>query len=268
MSGEDQMLEAMDRAARFFDCEFAGYEEDLPALEAFAFRTGSPLLELGCGTGRALVPLAEAGFHATGIDVSPAMLAVAAARAAQAGVQERVTLVQGDFGVLRPPGGPYQMALALMNTFLHLATVEAQLAALSLWREALAPGGLLLVDVLHPDPHEFAGFDGRLEWDRTWIDPDTGATVMKFLIRTVDMAEQVIDVSHVYDEVAPDGATRRTLAAYRLRYLWRFEAQHLLERAGFALEALYGDWSLAPFRHDSPRMIFVARRAGRSAKRR
>ena len=66
----------MNRIARFFDAEYADYMEDLPALQAYAQRTDGPLLELGCGTGRLLIPLARAGYAVTGVDLSPEMLAI------------------------------------------------------------------------------------------------------------------------------------------------------------------------------------------------
>jgi len=67
----------MNRIARFFDAEYADYNEDLPALQAYAQRTGGPLLELGCGTGRLLIPFARADYAVTGVDSSAAMLQIA-----------------------------------------------------------------------------------------------------------------------------------------------------------------------------------------------
>ena len=71
MTDSPDFIHSMNCAAAFFDAEYAGYAEDLPALEAYAMRTGGPLLELGCGTGRALVPLAQAGYAVTGVDLRP-----------------------------------------------------------------------------------------------------------------------------------------------------------------------------------------------------
>jgi SAM-dependent methyltransferase len=256
------MLEAMDAVARFFDGDYADYTDDLPLVEAYAQRTGGPLLELGCGTGRLLVPLASAGYAVTGIDLSPAMLRIASAKAEAAGVAELVTLVQGNY-IDAPLAGPYRFAFVMMNTFLHLTTQSDQLAALRHWREHLAPGGLLLIDIFNPDVAQLASLDGRLELDKTWIDAQTGCTIMKFLTRTADLAEQVIHVNLVYDEIAANGQVRRTVAPFDHRYLWRFEAQLLLDKAGFALEGIYGDHSLGPFEADSDTMILLARRRGR-----
>lgn len=255
------MLDAMNRIARFFDSEFADYADDLPILEAYALRTGGPILELGCGTGRALVPLAKAGYDITGVDLSPAMLAIARAKAIAAGVAERVTLVEGDIADA-PLTGLYRLAFVVMNTFLHLTTQTDQVRALRHWHAHLAARGLLLIDVMHPDVAVLAGLDGRLEWWKAWCDPETGHTVTKCLTRTVDLAAQTLHIHHIYDEIAADGRVRRTLAGYDLRYLWRFEAGLLLEKAGFALEGIYGDWDMGPFAGTSDRMILIARRKG------
>jgi SAM-dependent methyltransferase len=252
------MLEAMNRVARFFDADYADYRDDIPLLEALARRTGGPLLELGCGTGRALIPLARRGHRVTGVDLSPEMLRIAAAKAKAARVSRRVTLIQGDYADA-PLAGPYRFAFVVMNTFMHLLTQEDQLRALRHWREHLTPDGLLLIDVFHPDVGALANLDGQLVHDRTWSDPVTGHTVMKWATSHVELAEQTLHVTLIYEEIGPDGVVRRTLVPYEARYLWRYEAELLLEMAGFELEAIYGDWDLSPFESDSDRMILLAR---------
>src|SRR5512143_2981956 len=112
------MLEAMDSVARFFDADYADFDEDLPLVEAYAQRTGGPVLELGCGTGRLLVALAKAGYAVTGVDVSAEMLRVARAEADAAGVAGQITLIRGDYAEAPLPGA-YRLALVMMNTFLH-----------------------------------------------------------------------------------------------------------------------------------------------------
>ena len=169
------MRESMDRIARFFDIEYEDFEADLPIIEAFAQRTGGPLLELGCGTGRLLTPLARRGYHVTGVDISPAMLRLAGAKADAAAVAERITLVEGDYSAVAL-AGRFQFAFTVMNTFMYLVEQETQLRALRHWRGHLAPNGMLLIDVFNPDVAQLAGLDGRLEVDTIWSDPQTGAT--------------------------------------------------------------------------------------------
>jgi SAM-dependent methyltransferase len=275
------MVEFMDRVARFFDAEYAGFTDDLPLVEAYAQRTGGPLLELGCGTGRLLVPLAKAGYHVTGVDISSEMLRIARAKTDAARLAHRVTLLQGNYVDVTVPGS-YGLAFVMMNTFLHLLTKDDQLRALGHWRQCLARDGLLLIDVFHPDVGQLPEFDGRVEWEKTWIEPETGVMVTKFLTRTVNLAEQLIHVNLIYDEIGSEplsnqgqtqpqefsqaaqggGQVRRTLVSFDLRYLWRFEAELLLDKAGFDLEVIYGDLELGPFERSSDRMILIARRRG------
>ena len=81
--------------------------------------------------------------------------------------------------------------------------------------------------------------------------------------RTLDAGQQIQHVVFIYDEVFPDGQLKRTLAPFDARYLHRFEGELLLDKAGFALEQVYGSYDLDPFTSESDRMIFVARRAER-----
>ena len=107
--------------------------------------------------------------------------------------------MQGDF-IQSLPAGRYRFAFALMNTFLHLNRQPRQLAALRNWYDALAPGGLLLLDIFSPDVAELAALNGRLEWDQTWADPATGRQVMKLLARTVDEVLDLVDGAPVAAE--------------------------------------------------------------------
>mgnify|MGYP001068209282 FL=1 len=264
-AGDDsQCASSMDRIAQFFDAEYLDHIDDLPVLEAYADRTGGPLLELGCGTGRALIPLAEAGYQVTGVDSSPSMLKLARAKAEAAGVSRQIRLIEGDFSRV-DLGGPYRFAFTLMNTFLHLPDLEAQIVALRRWREALAPKGLLLIEVFNPDMGQLAAMDGRLEWEQTWTNGNTGEQVMKFLTRVVDPAAQVMTVNHVYEVITTDGTVHRTVGSFNLRYIWRFEAELLLDKAGFGVESVFGDWDMSPYSSDSERMIIVAQPRGRKS---
>lgn len=252
-------MEDFDRFARFYDLDYASYQDDIAMYLGFAERTGGPLLELGCGTGRLLLPLARAGYPITGVDLSPAMLAVAQAKVDAAKLQGRITLVQDDMRTVQLPQ-PYRLAFIAINSFMHLATLGDQLRALHTWHTLLAPGGLLIIDLYNPDPHHLLEADGRLDLQRQWIDPSNGATVMKFVSRVVDSAQQLQHVLFLYDEILANGELRRTAAPFQMRYLYRFEGELMLQKAGFAVEAVYGSFDLDLYTSDSERMIFVARR--------
>jgi SAM-dependent methyltransferase len=248
-----------DPLARFYDADHARVTEDIPMYLGFAQRVGSPVLELGCGTGRILLPLAQAGYRATGLDASSAMLAIAERKLAAAGLTPLVRLAQADMRDFRLEER-YPLAFIALNSFMHLETQADQLRALRCWRRHLAPGGLLVMDLFHPDLTSLLEADGRLTEMARWTDPETGATVQKLCTRMVDLATQTISVTFMYDETLPDGALRRTLAPLKMRYLWRYEAELLLDKAGYVVEEVYGSWQLEPFTSESGRMVLVARR--------
>jgi SAM-dependent methyltransferase len=249
-----------DRFVRFYDLDYDSFQDDVPFYLGLAERTGGPVLELGCGTGRLLAPLARAGFEVTGVDISDGMLQVAGGKVADLGrAAGRVTLVQADMRTVALPQR-FRLAFIAFNSFLHLTSQRDQLAALGAWRQALVPGGLLAIDVDNPHPQQLAEIDGRLEVQNHWHDPTTGATVLKQVTRTLDAARQLQHVVFIYDEVFPTGEVKRTLAPFDARYLHRFEGELLLDKAGFALEQVYGAYDLDPYGSESDRMIFVARR--------
>lgn len=250
-----------DRFARFYDLDYDSFQEDVAMYLGFAERTGGPLLELGCGTGRLLLPLADAGYEVTGVDMSEQMLAIARAKLDAGDLSDQATLLLADMREVRLEQR-YRLAFIAINSFMHLTSMEDQLAALRTWRDALLPGGLLIIDVFNPNPQRLIEADGRVEMQGRWFDPDTGATVMKHFTRTLDDALQLQHVLFIYDEVLPDGTVRRTLAPFQARYLYRFEGELLLDKAGFVPEQVYGSYDLDPFTSESDRMIFVARRRG------
>jgi SAM-dependent methyltransferase len=254
------MTPDFDLLAKYYDLEHGEYRDDLDLYAGFARRTGSPVLEFGCGTGRVLLALAEDGHEVTGVDVSQAMLARAGQKlAARPDIAGRVRLVRADARDVDLPAR-FNLALWAINSFMHLATREDQLRALGQARRHLAAGGLLILDLFNPELELLLDADGRLLLDATWPRGEAGQPVLKLSSRRVDRATQRLDVTYIYDELLPDGRTCRTVAPFSMRYLHRFEAELLLERAGFAVEALYGTYELDEYTADCPRMVFVARK--------
>lgn len=244
--------------AAFYDRFFGDFLEDLPFYQGYAERAGSPLLEVGCGTGRLTVPLAVAGFRLVGLDISLAMLDRARERAAAAGVADRIRWVHGD-ATQGVPEGPYPMAFIPLNTFLHFHTLEAQRAVLAHLHRALEPGGLLLLDCLNPD----AGLlqeSGQVHLRMWQEDPESGGMLLWFEARRVDAAAQRLEVVLLVEERQPDGAWRRWAFPNVMRFVWPGELRLLLENAGFAVEAMFGAYDLSPLREDSPQILAVARR--------
>lgn len=248
-------MNQFDAFGRFYHADYGGFNDDVPFYRALLRRAAGPAIELMCGTGRLLVPLVRDGFRLTGVDISPVLLAQARASLERAGIAERVTLAEGD--LRQPlPGGPYAAAFIAINSFMHLETVDDQIAALRNIHAVLAPGGLLALDVFNPDPRELLRQHDQLVFDKVFELAD-GTKVQKFVIQSPDLASQINRVTFFYDELGEAGVHRSVLD-FGMRWLYRFELEHLLARCGFALEAVYGSYELDDFAQDSPLMLAVA----------
>lgn len=249
-------MSTYDPFARYYDADFRDYRDDLPFYVELARRTGGPILELMCGTGRLLLPLAEAGYQLTGIDLSPAMLAIARERAVEGGLADRIELLEADVRDVPLPSKTFALAFVAVNSFMHLEEVRDQLACLGNLRRALTPRGLLVIDLFNPDPAELLREDNRLVLDREyWLE---GRHVQKFVAIESDAAAQLSHVTYFYDETDSDGRLSRTTMRFNMRWLYRYELEHLLARAGYSMRQLYGSYELDQYGTGSPRLIAVA----------
>ena len=253
------MTDRFDSFARFYDPDLGDWDDDLQMVELYAARCGSPILELGCGTGRVLLPLARRGYRITGIDASAAMLEQAQAKVTGEDLGELVTLVQQEMGELEL-GERFTLAFAALNSFAHLHTTGDQLAALARIHRHLNPGGLLILDLFNPDLARLLDSRGQVSLARVMTDPETGHRLMRFFSEEVDLGQQLIHTTYIVDEIDAGGNVRRTLFPFTLRYLFRYELELLLRHAGFEIEAVYGSHDLDEFSGESEQMITVARR--------
>jgi SAM-dependent methyltransferase len=246
-----------DAFARFYDIFYEQRDDDLAMYRDLARGAGGPILELGCGTGRVLVPLALEGHQVTGLDFSTAMLTIAQEKVNAAQVSEQVELIQGDIRDFDLASG-FAMTIVPINTFMHCYNIDQQLACLGCIRRHLQPGGRLIIDVYHPDMESLLEADGRLVSEGTVLDPSSGHTIHHVYTRLLDIANQTQDITFIVEETDSEGRVRRTFFPFRMRFLYRYEMELLLRLAGYNLEAVYGSYALEPFEGMSEKMIFVS----------
>ena len=251
--------------AEFYDRvhPYAG-RRDLDFYTGLAVESGGPVLELGCGTGRVMIPAAERGIAITGVDASPHMLAICRDKLARepSEVRERAQVVECDMREL-DLRGEFKLVTIPFRPFQHLITVEEQLACLAGAHRHLEPGGRLAFDVFDPDVARLvAGDDSEGAGEPPFAMPDGRTVVRKHRSAAVDLKEQVISAELIYYVTHPDGTEERLVHAFPFRYFFRYEVEHLLARAGFDVTALYGGFDRSPPGSKRPgELIFVARRA-------
>lgn len=244
--------------AAFYDLEHNDFRDDIPFYLHSVTAVGDPVLELGCGSGRLLRPIADAGFRVTGVDQSATMLARARASLRGARQERGITLSQGSMSdASSAPGGPFGVVIFSLNGLLHLTSPEEQRNAIASARAALDPRGQLLIDVVNPTLETLRAFEHGVTHEGTWTTSD-GTQVDKFSARRVSSASQLIHSRIWYDVVEPDGTLRRVSTQFDLRYVLRHELELMLELAGFAEWQVYGSYDLDPYEDASDRLVVAA----------
>jgi SAM-dependent methyltransferase len=258
MNEHADSADVFDRFARFYDGDYRNYQDDVLAILDLAHEVGGPVLELGCGTGRILLPLAEAGLEATGVDLSPALLELARAKLAAAALSRQVTLAQADLRTFDLAQKEFGLAVCTSNTLMHLTTPAGQMAALRNAYRHLRREGLLLIDLFNPDIPRLLAVQGVIELADRWRDAQSGAEIIKWSVRSLDLAAQLQETLFLYEELFDDGRVQRTACPFTLRFLWRNEAELMLQQAGFVVEGVWGDFDGGPYDNGSDHLILLA----------
>ncbi len=246
--------------AAFYDLDLDGFDDDIGLYLGFAERRGGPVLELGSGTGRVALALAELGHDVTGIDASEAMIGPARAAARRRGLEAQFVLA--DMRSL-DLGRRFGLIICPLSGFRHLLTPNDQAAALAGVRRHLAPGGLLVLDLpsWHDLPWEPHPGPLVLEWTRSH--PESGHLVSKFVSVRPEPAAQLHHLTIIYDSHDGEGIVRRAMAELPLYTYTRRELELLFDDAGLTPAGWYGSYDLEPYTSDSRRLIAVAEGAGR-----
>jgi SAM-dependent methyltransferase len=248
-----------DQLARLYDWEHDGYVVDIAVHVGFAQRFGGPVLELACGSGRLLGPLAQAGFACAGVDSSAAMLERARVRLEHLADAQPPRLFQQRLEALQLDER-YRTIILGLDSFGLLIDRDDQVRALRAARAHATHDARLILDVANgnlrgslSEPTE------ELIHDLTMPDPETGRPISKFIVRRSRPDEQVDELMFFYDEQDERGYLRRSMVELRLRWFTRFELELLLQSAGWQVDELYGNYDLEPYGPTSDRLLVVAR---------
>jgi len=244
-----------DSIAPFYDIEHAQFDEDLDMYRNFAELSGGKILELACGSGRLLLPLARDGFQVMGVDTSVAMLKLAEHALAEAGVGGRCQLVQQDMCTLQLPH-KFRLAMIALGSFGHIVRRVQQQQALAAIRAHLSPGATFVLDISNEDARYMEHLSGQMLHQGTWQQAD-GSYVTHFLSPASSNTHHLLDLTHFYEVHRQGEAVRRTVSQTSLYLFERNETELLLEHAGLHVKEVYGTYEFGPYEHDSPRMIFI-----------
>lgn len=255
-----------DFHAGCYDAVYEWQRSDIAFYVAEAQRAGSPVLELACGTGRVTIPVAQASIDVVGIDSSPAMLDRFRERLADvdADVQERITLVEADMRDFELGEERFNLVYCPFRSFLHLMTVEDQMACLETVRRHLRPDGRFALNFFQPSLEVIArsmASNAPVRRTQEFRHPVTGNKVIMHITTKHDVLDQIIQQYNIEDELDADGrVVSRTYKPLILRWIYRFEFEHLLARCGFEVEDLYGTFDRAPLTQEHSELVWIARK--------
>ena len=228
-----------------------------------AKESGGPVLEVGCGTGRILIPTAQAGIEIVGLDLSSHMLKVCRERLQGEAKEVRAgtRLVQADMRDF-DLSQTFKLVTLPFRPFQHLTTVEDQLACLKCLHRHLAKGGKLILDIFNPMVESLTrdNLGEEVGEEPEFTTPDGRRVIRCSKTVSRDLFNQVIHVELIYYVTHPDGRQERLVHAFPMRYLFRYEAEHLLVRSGFEVEQVYADYDKSLFGSKYPgELIYVAK---------
>lgn len=252
-----------DDEARGFAREHAHYVEDLPFWRAAAARLGSPVLDLGCATGRVAIPLARDGAEVWALDRSPAMLAELGRRLQREPpeVRARVRPLAGDLRSPRP-GRRFPLVIVAMNTLQVLIEPADRRACLRAIREHLEPGGELMFDVALPDPDEIAASMGVQRPGGAHRDRESGLTLVHSAwYDRWEPETHTLEFTLRIEERREGAAVGVAVRHHRVHLFTPAELSTLLDEAGLEAIEVLGGFDGTPLRPDSDRQVYRCRAA-------
>ncbi|MBI2828902.1 MAG: methyltransferase domain-containing protein [Acidobacteria bacterium] len=251
--------EGWDEYAAFYDWENARTlgRRDVPFWRAVALASGGLVLELGCGTGRVALPLGRAGVRLVGIDRSDPMLARARRRLARARLDGQVGLVRGDIRALPFPASAFAMVMAPYGVLQSLLRERDLANTLAAVHRVLCRGGTFGVELVADLP-SWDEYRRRVSL-KGWRRVRGGAHVT--LVETVrqDRVRRLTIFDQEFTERRGHQRRRRRFAL-TFRTLSVPQMVRRLEKAGFEITRLIGDYRGAPWDARAEAWIVLARR--------
>ncbi|MFG1909759.1 class I SAM-dependent methyltransferase [Kribbella sp. NPDC048928] len=246
------MSERFYSDAALYDRLFPGGVQAVDFYRAAADRQGGCVLELGCGTGQKLIPIASDGHPCVGLELSPHMLAEARRKADERRVE--VEWVQGDMREF-DLGRSFDLVFVAANSLLHLHEADDLVGCFRSVRRHLAPGARLVFDVFNPSVRMLAQADGvrRRRDALSFVDPDRGVVHVD-VAETYDAAAQVTRGTWYFSTATEADFA---VAPLEIRSIFPQELPLLLSLGGLRVVERFGTWSRTRLTADAPLQLYV-----------
>lgn len=229
--------------------------EDLPFWQNLAAQAGGPILELGCGTGRVLVPLAQSGYLAFGLDHDLSMLRYLKDHIPLS-VHNSTHLMAADlceFNLMEK----FPLIILPCNTYSTLNDTRRQ-DCLRCVRNHLQNQGIFAVSIPNPDMLIGLPNRGAEELEDEFIHPETGNPVQ--VSNSWNRRKNRLKTTWMYDHLFPDGTVDRQVAT-SIQYILSLNTHTTeVENAGLKVFQIYGDYDRSAYSYESPYLILLLAR--------
>ena len=230
--------------AWFYDLrEYVSNFKDIDFFFDRAKKVGGPVLELGCGTGRITIPLAEAGYDVWGIDLSAEMLAVLNKKCETlaASIKKRLHIIHADmcnFNLNRK----FPLLIIPLCSFQLLTDIEQQQSCLDCVKKHLATDGQFIITLRRPS----SGLDASYVCDEEilrdeFVDPKTKRKIRMMIQRkSIDLRSQVCCHDQIFYFSQPDGSETRVVGTIRTAWFSENQMRDFLESNNFKIIEILG----------------------------
>ena len=232
------------------------FNEDIPFWQSLARWQGNPILELGCGTGRILIPLAQAGHNIFGIDNAPDMLSYLNQQMTPK-LQENVHIIEGDMTNFKIDA-QFRLVILPCNTYSTFDT-KTRAAILTCVFKHLAPGGVFGVSM--PNPNLLLALEESAAEpviETIFSHPETGYPVQ--VSSRWERKDHVLSFIWHYDHLIPNGRIERltTSTDHQLTTIEEYITEMLT--TGFTIRSTYRNYETGPYKPDSNYLIILAQK--------
>ncbi len=250
--------------AEYYDAEYEHspmLAKDIPFfLRQLPARKRLRVLDVCCGTGRSCIPIAQAGHRVVGVDVAPDMLAIATRKRDSVGLSSKQLQLLKMDAMKLDLDERFDWAAIFFNTFLNFVTLDQQDCVLQGLRKHLRKCGRIWIDIFQPNLEILARPESKNYDPSVFFVPSLDRTVQRVVDVKRDPSKQLQRVTFRYTWFDRYGVEQHDKLEFDLTFIFPRELQLVLERNGFRIEKIFGDYNGESLNVDSPRMIALARK--------
>ena len=249
-----------DEWADIYDDVYSYRTDDVEFYLQRALEIGGPILELGGGTGRVSLAIAQAQIQVVGVDISPLMVELAEQKADQLGIADFSEFFHGDMRSVQL-NRKFPLVIMPFRSFQSMLTPEDQRIALLNARSHVAVGGSLIFDTFYPDLELLTDDEGTPFHVRDIPLNEDNKTLVVWGQNKWNHLQQLNECRLIIEIVDSQGLVLSKLFRdFVVRYTFRLEMEYLLELCGFDVESVFGDFQGADISEDGEDIIWIASR--------